>query len=365
MPPLLASIEIGDSGGGNRRRIPAVGGLRMSWELNRAGLLSCQVPIADIRNIQRTTDLIGRELFYTHPTAGEWAGIITASAPVSGVLDIAAETFHVLARKRFVTLANFPANGGDIIKDRTGKPGALFKAVLTEQNKINGYPLSLRVGAPFDTNSGSQTSVQFVDEDLYDSVIPALTEDEGYEWGVHPDRKVWFRAEKAMPQYGSGVARLLEGAGIGNVARSRWVDDLWLIDNVVRGTGDVEFTKRVQGKKVTTYVRRVANVYDKQSVARYGPLMELIEKRSRSQNAQSLKAFAQQQLKRNRTRAGVELDVVDVDGVWRRFREGDWVAVELGLTGITGMVRVMVRSLDVQAGIMSIAGEGVRVGSSN
>ena len=53
----------------------------------------------------------------------------------------------------------------------------------------------------------------------------------------------------------------------------------------------------------------------------------------------------------------VTIETADVDGVWRKFREGDIISIVLTNSGAYGRMVVRHRALDVGRGTMRVSGE--------
>ena len=95
------------------------------------------------------------------------------------------------------------------------------------------------------------------------------------------------------------------------------------------------------------------------SVNKWGPLMERRDYPNISDADEMKEALAAELDVIGMVLTTVEIDVANVDSCWATFREGDTITVELGNSGYTGAIRVMVRALDVTRGIMTVAGVSV------
>ncbi len=92
------------------------------------------------------------------------------------------------------------------------------------------------------------------------------------------------------------------------------------------------------------------------SRARYG--LKSLKLQEDYASATAIDAAALQRVKwLARTERPVSIECADVDFVWRRFREGDIIAIVLGNSGAYGRMVVRQRALDVGRGTMRISGE--------
>lgn len=348
-PIVTADIIIADRGGANERRLIGAD-LSFSKEVNAAGSFSCRVPVDDVRRAGLGVDLRGYWLTYEHPTAGEWSGAVTASPESDGILEVVAQGFAILLRKRLVKLGE--TNGDPI----TGTPGGIFRTAY--QNVANAAPTFLSLGDI--DGSGPAIEAAWEYEDFYESVAPQLTTDSGYEWRVGNDRVVTFGKELGEDR--SASVLLAEGR---EVRAHRWTFDQFPITNSIVATGIGKSSKRVgkKGRKKwadAEYVAGPIRVSDDESIERHGLLEEFLDLGFVG-NETGLEARAREELAAfgNSASDAVELTLCDEDRAFGKFDIGDTVRVELGLAGVSGRVRIYVISLDVSTGTMIVSGLGV------
>lgn len=348
----LSEIVISERRGRNARRV-LVADLQCSWEVSRAGSLGCRIPVADLVKAGWTQPALGAWVRYDHPTAGAWGGVVTNATYADGILEIGAQSFHILTRKRLVKtgeLDDAPVSG---------TPGNLYKKLFALAD--TGYDGVDRIAlgrGTVNTSAGPQLELSFVDDDFYETVIPAITTDVAagpqgtWEWHVDADRQIDFGPSR--PATVGQTRRMREGI---EIASARWSADLWPVANVIVAYGIIKRYDKKRDKEVR--FREQAIAVNPESIARYGAL---IETRSYPQTFASVGAL------QNAARAAVgiaanppaaaELTLVDHNDAFAAFREGDWIGVDLPLSGLTGQVRVMIRALDVSAGTMIVTGEG-------
>lgn len=364
-----ADLIIADRGGGNPLRIIGTD-LQCSWEVGSAGQLSCRVPTRDVLAAGLTNDLRGKFVVYEHPTAGKWAGVITASPKTDGIMEVAAQSLAINLNRRLVSGV------------WTAAPGATLRQAFAQAN--NGGPTYLTLGSI--DGSGQAVEIGFAFEDMYDVVLPALSTDQGFEWHVSPLGVLTFG--KRIGSDLQSAVRLEEGK---EILTGRWVDDLHPVVNRVIGSGTGVIPgkpaepeqghyqpvgKKKRGKKRKKkwvvdapgvdavedayYGLALAVAQDAGSIARYGALEDflpagVVGDQNGLQNAVNV-SLAQRS--GNFASSG-EFTLWDMDGAtFSKFREGDTVSISLGLSGVSGIMRVMVRALDLNTNTMVISGSG-------
>lgn len=365
-----ADLIVADRGGGNPRRIIGTD-LQCSWEIGNAGILSARIPTRDVLEAGLTNDLRGKFVAFEHPTAGKWAGVITASPKTDGIMEVAAQSLAIGLNRRLVS------------GTWTAAPGATLRQAFAQAN--NGGPTYITLGSI--DGSGQAVEIGFAFEDMYDVVLPSLSTDQGFEWHVSPTGILTF-AKRVGSDLQSSV-RLEEGR---EILTGRWVDDLHPVVNRVIGSGQgviagkpavpegpghkAPVGKKKKGKKRKKkwvpgtpgvdavpdayYELNVASAQDAGSIARYGALEDflpagVVGDQNGLQNAVNV-SLAQRS--GNFASSG-EFTIWDMDGTtFGKFREGDTVGITLGLSGVSGIMRVMVRALDLNTNTMVISGSG-------
>jgi hypothetical protein len=347
MTAALSDVTILERGGRRPRRL-TLSGLRCSWEVNVAGQLSGQAVADELFAAGfATTDLRGHWIAYEHPSAGRWGGVVSVCAPRNGLVEIGAHGFEVLLRKRLVTEA------GGRNRPLAAPPGALlWKAIKLADRHGPTYVRRGRID-----EHGSPVQAVWQAADVYEDVIPELTDALDREWEVEPDtRKVNYA--KRLGRDRSGSVKLVLGREISDPAYE-WVEDHWATVNVLHGTAELVLNAR--GAPRSRPFPIAATEVNHASVRRWGA-MEAAVDLGRVGSRDALRDRLKRELNRLADPpAAVRLTTVDEGGVWSRFREGDDVAVELGDAGIRGTVRVRIRALDVEAGTLEIAGDGTRL----
>lgn len=327
-------------------------GLAVSWERNKAGSLAFRIPAADLAAAGLTGDLTGRWLAYEHPTAGRWGGVLTSCLVTDGVAEIAGMSFHVLAHGRMVVAPG----AKPLALSKT--PGALLIEAFGRVAQLDARsPMPLRLDRSAVETTGAALAVEWGPEDLYEDIVPSLTDDIDYEWDVDADRNVTFG--RRLGRDLSSSVTLTEGVEV--LAGSRWNDDAYTVANWVAAVGSAAVTSRKGGKSATSrYQVGPVVVQDQGSIDRYGlsrttldygPVTDKSALTARAQADLATLAWPQ---------ASVELSVADVNGTWSAVRVGDLVTVVLGASGLRGVLRVWSRALDVDGSRLTLAGVGRR-----
>lgn len=387
MPDGLSDIIIADRlSDANQVRIPSTSNLQCSWELSRAGMLSCEVPYRDIASLVVVDDLLGKWLHYTHPTAGPWGGQITsvAGGDAPGVITINAEGWASCLRGIYGD-GNL-TGGGNMV-------------VTHVRNIVNAN--KAQTGISIGTITGAPSGASLFDEtwDLYESILPGVLEyiqnrapvtllPAGYR--IDPVTRV-LDIKTAIGVDRSNAVKLADK--VTNVEAS-WSDDTGDFINylVFSGKYDVstpysavtgtkvvcdKWKKRKNGKKecVKSHKEDVWGTkyrtdekagtviaLNQPSINRYGRKVWSVSDEEGSwfsfTSLNNMQAWANQLLAQRVTNQQlVSITCTDQDGLWSQFREGDVIAVDLSLSGRVGKMAVRSRALDVARGVMIVAGE--------
>jgi hypothetical protein len=212
--------------------IPNVIDISCSWEVNRAGMFSCRVPrtefIDAIPVAQRTATYVGAMLRYDHAAAGRWAGKVMTFGVRDGMVEIGAQSLHILARKRLGKLTT---------NDKRFGGALLYEAVYTSNTSVIPphnikTDLDAKEGKPgYLDRSTARFRLPATDGiDLYDELIPMITDDAGMEWEIDEDRYITYARRLGEVR----ATKLTEGVHIVSAA---WTDDLSTVTNILRGFG--------------------------------------------------------------------------------------------------------------------------------
>ena len=122
--------------------------LVVGWEVNRAGQFSGFAP-AEQLNAEGldSTNLNGYWLYYEHPTAGVWAGVVTLANYADGVVEIGGQGFAILTKKRLVDISE--KNDEPYV----GSPASILNKAFAQI--ANAGPLFVTLGTVDDGDPGS------------------------------------------------------------------------------------------------------------------------------------------------------------------------------------------------------------------
>lgn len=321
-----------------------------SWEVSRAGQFSGFAPADALNDAGLDADnLTGYWLRYEHPTAGVWAGVCTLGNYTDGVVEVGGQTFHILTKKRLVDISE--ANDEPYV----GSPASIFNKAFAQIR--NAGPLFLTLGTVDD--SEDQIEVTFNAADFYDEVIGQVTDDIDREWDVSSERVVTYGKRIGTDRTSS--VNLVEGRAI--TANGTYTDDLFTVANSIRASGFGRIKKKSRkGKKLAAEFNiGPITVTNESSIERFGILEEPRDYGYVGTEQELRRRAAAEVAGMDEPSASLSLPVADIDDAFISFREGDSVTIELGLSGIRAEMRVMIRSLDVTTGVMTVSGTGVRV----
>lgn len=350
---------------GNQIRIRGTSNLHVSWEINTAGTLSCQVPVRDLRAADVWLDpkvLKHRWVHYSHPTAGPWGGVITLIDVDDGIVTINAESWAALLREAITTGYHAKyGNGMDLWRDIDYNAPATGVTV----NPASEKPM-LTVEDDFFEAGHS----------IYDDYLPAVLErwhaENGWKnggllkagWSVDPlTRQFYFDTT-----YGTDKSATVVLADAYHNVSSGWSDDLQDVVNWVRMSAKANIQASDaslidQGKSQQTVFDKgladaIAIGINPASIAQYGLRPLNISDDATYSSLAALYAAATSRaevLSRNTQKA--TLTCADVGGVFRDFREGDVVMAWLSNNDVRGRMVVQSRALDVGRGTMTVSGE--------
>lgn len=350
---------------GNQIRIRGTSNLQVSWEINQAGTLSCDVPIRDLRSIDLWLDprvLKNRWVHYTHPTAGPWGGVITMVDVENGIVSISAESWASLLKGAITTGYHAKLSWGiDLWRDID------FNAPATGVT----------------VNPASERPMLTLEDDffeaghtIYDEYLPAVLErwhaEQGWRngglmqagWSVDPvTRQFYFDTT-----YGTNKSATVVLADAYHNVSSGWTDDLQDVVNWVRMSAkanvqasEVEQLEKGQGQQ-TVFKGGVAQAIvvgiNPLSIGQYGLRPTNISDDATFSSLAALQAAADARaavLSRNTQKATIT--TADVAGLWRTVREGDVVTAWLSNNNAKGRMFIQSRHLDVGRGTQTFSGE--------
>lgn len=334
--------------------------IRCSWEVNRAGMFACRVPLTEFTSEftgpNRRDTFVGAILKYEHATAGNWYGRIMQFGVRDGIVEINAQSLHILAQKRLA----------DSKREGKQAAGAILYGAIYDQTEID-TKFKLTVATTNFEKDSKMTNVSTkYGVDLYNDIVPAVTDDVGMEWRVDENRVVTYGKQLGTDRTeGNNAVILAEGV---QVISASWSDDLSSVTNYFRGVATLKIkTKDGKTQKDGTEIPAkykfetvTANKQTQASATAWGPLMERRDYGEVASQADLTEILGSELEARDQLYSAFDLEVVDIDAIWSKFIEGDRVNVQLGRSGYpNAKLRVMVRALDVTRGVMSVSGLAV------
>lgn len=310
----------------------------LAWRTDGPGSLECSIELqslvaANLRVQGTTTPLKGKWIWFEHPTAGPWAGVIQRTEVGPWFCQIVAEQFNVLMRKRKVP-GTYRAVGI--------APGSL---ALQFVNSAERQGESFLLTGTSVQETGDAVDIEPRGGDLCDDILPMLAKF-GYQWRVRTltmdERLFEFRQRVGVDNRGDVL--ISEGR---HIVSTSLTGDLWTVANSIEGIpGDQPF-KTARGYEVEdkgsirTLGRRYQETIAYTGVATRSTLVPLIEADL------ALRKYPQEI---------AQFEVVDEDMIFAEFREGDIISVSSASANVVAPFEVDIRSLNGDTNVMTIAG---------
>lgn len=323
----------------NQRIVP-ISPPQMSWRTNGPGSFDCEVETRDLTaaGIQVTgtsENLKGRWVWWEHPTAGPWGGVITRTDVDTWYTRFTAEQFNVLLRKRRMS---------STFGQMSASPGSLALLFLTAAER-NGDSFGLTSWAAEET--GPAVDIEPRGGDLCDDVMRTLTRF-GYQWRVKADSmsERAFQFYRRLGQDKSRTVLLSEGMDIPH-GGFRVSSDLWTVANSIHGVSGQSDWRKSNGYQADSDA----------SIRALGRRFDEVISYNGATSRSTLVPLVQADLAENAYPKDIaEVDVLDQNYTWETFREGDTVALSVASANIYAPFEIDIRSLNMSTGIMTVAG---------
>jgi hypothetical protein len=328
--PGVADVLLGPIGGRNRQSIEAID-VGAVWEINQPGTLAVDLPLDEaVRQVGDPAGLLGWWIDWPGIGTGAWSGKITRAAPdrLNGKLTLQATDHSYPLSKRLLPESN---------RVVTGSPGAVAAALIAAAQTEETLWLESVVW----DEAGDGASSQLRGQNLLDE-LRQLAEDAGHEFAVTADRQFVWRERLGIDR--TARVQLTEGVEIAGSTPDFDIGDLVNDLTVIPAAAAQSLVKR----------RREIEVA---SVAQIGPQQgELVT--AASARPAALRTIGQTAVARSAAKGRtLSFDVVDVNGAFAAFVEGDVIRVVLPSLNFAGDVRVLQRGLVLSEMVLRCVGE--------
>lgn len=318
--------------GGTQGRIVEHWGAKPSWQTAGPGTFSAFLTAATAR----AYDLGGAAaagavwLRYQHPCLPDWGGVVTQPTwTEDGAFELGAESFHILLRKRRV-----PRTYGQ----QSAPAGALAQRAFRDV-QADDYTFI----ASFDADEdGDPLAWEWRGGDLMDDVLRQLATASGQEWSVNAEREAEWRVRLGTNKVGS-VALYHPH----EIVAFTYGADLWTVANDIEAVATDQRYER-SAHEILDHRDSVRQLGRYQATIRYSGVVN--------------KGTVRPKLRRDLDRFAwpvetMDLTTANVGMSWERYVCGDSVTAVLPMANAAKQVRILARSIDVDAGLERLAVE--------
>jgi hypothetical protein len=354
--------------------------LRVSYELNRAGMISASIPLDELlrQGWNRTISTVGRFLLYRSGYGGsvDQYGIVTTATIRNGIFELTAESPLAFAKKK-------GASFGDM---QDVAPGTVLKSAIDQMNDHLGNRSKL-----YYTNNASYLTAGYIDTtskkvsisatpsmDVYNELFPMLTTEIDMELDTSGYGVVY--APRIGQDRSAEIVLRNQQEG-GHIISYSVSTDLYSVTNQYRGiglerrvtksaaatgtqrstttrqkpSGGTKATTASAGSQTVEWVQSNWGVSDVASYTKWGALRERRDYPNRRSQAAMERQLGYEIAKTRFLYADIEVEIVDPGlNVIPFMGTGDTVTVAIS-SGLTYKARILARSLDVPRGVMSLA----------
>lgn len=343
--------------------------IRLSQQLNRASMLTARIPqaTAEQQGWTRRLDTTSEPARHQYPDLGGWKGLVTSTTIRDGMLEITAQGELIRLKKKLLELTT----------ETQGTPGSVLTTAVNYYNQIaRGQTLFL---SDIDRTTGYVAIPQTYGIDIYDELLPALTDGSGMElW----ENNGFLTFKQTVGQDLTSTP-LLIAAGFASAAcqatTAAVTNDLFTVTNEYRGVGlqrivtksagaagtqrSVSSRQKVAGGSKATSAAATASgtvtwqqfrtlVFDGTSVDRWTQLAERRDYPNIRTSEQMTSVLNREMATSKNMYPTIELTVVNLDGVFSKMQLGNTLRVNVAGFG-QYKARVMATTLDVDSGTMT------------
>jgi hypothetical protein len=324
---MTPAVFISDPAGFNTQRVPVNGAPARSWVVDGAGSLSAECVSPDLVRLGLNDELRGHRIVCLDDDAGTWSGVITDVQPNGdGTTEIAAEDNRFLFSGTRIPRKQRPLHGW---------PGSVALTLIAESTRRHGTVVQER----YADDIGLPVTMNLDGSDLRDA-LDRMASESAREWWIDPDALILYWGVKGTDK--TGTVQLIE---------SRHITDWRAPTSIAPVINDLEgypLNDRAS-------IRQSVVVEDAASIAAVGRRQGSIGIAG-GPYASHIRSAALGLVEQTAQLGhAIELSVVNVDGCFGRFREGDTICVLLPSVSHQLTVRIMARALD-DSGVMSVSG---------
>jgi hypothetical protein len=256
---------------------------------------------------------------YQHACLPDWGGVITVPTWTPGTFELAAESFHVLMRRRRVPR---------LYGQQEATPGALAVRAFTDV--VADDPMMIRDFVADEW--GDAVSWEWKGGDLHDDILRNLASSSGQEWTVDADRNAEWRVHLGENKVGSVMLSYPH-----EIVDYSHTTDLWTVENDIEGTGSNANYKR-------SWVATREHIDSIKKIGRY----QTSRRYERVIKGMSLSREVASDLIKNAWPAEtLDLTTVNVGQSWSRYHIGDSIGITIPDANLRTTVRILSRSVDI------------------
>jgi hypothetical protein len=307
-------------------------GVNLAWQVEGQSAFSCECATAELRAIFADVDLRGRWLRWEHPTLGVWAGRINdvEADGDTATTEIAALDYSDLLSSR------------RLVKDYrvTAAPaGALAKRVVRDAaREAGGYSWITEIVAE---ETGDPISLE-VRGGKVDDALRTIADRANETWWVDEHRVMHWSRRRGHDL--TGRVQLVEGRHVSALRYSLALGPI--VNDLLAVPGDDAYAQAEQ------FV-----IDDDASIRRVGRRQDQISYTGMV-TAATIRPLAKRDLARLVALGDtVRFDLINVDGCYAWFREGDSVYLLAPSLNRRLQVRVLVRSFDSDQARLTVSAD--------
>lgn len=309
-----------------------VAGVSASWQVSGQTALSCEAETDTLLHTFQTIDLRGKWLRWDHGTLGTWAGQITdvEADYGAGTTEIAATDFSSLLDSRRI----------DKVYDVTASPaGGLAKRVVIDAaREAGGYTWIQNI---FADQTGDQITLQLRGGKVSDA-LQTIADRSMDEWWVDAQRQLWWQRRRGGNKTGS--VQVVEGRHIVNHRYSLALGPI--VNDLLAVPADERYAKS-----------QAFVIDDDASIQRFGRRQDQ-RTYSSMVTESTIRPLALKDLTKLKALGDtIQFDLVNIDGCFSWFGDGDSIMLLLPSVGRSMQVRVLARSYDTDAAVLTVSGD--------